>query len=82
MEQWQTAIVTVTCYAVGSESEFCALRFALHLGPSHIAVYINGIVNAHIPHNRTYVHPGLNESRMMFMIATRVAPIEQRTRLF
>jgi len=70
-----------TNYVVRSERELHTLRFALHLGPSQIAKYINGIVNAHIPHSRTYVHPGFNVSRMMFMTATRAAPTEQRTRL-
>lgn len=61
---------------------FRALRFALHLGPSHKAKYINGTIKADIPPSRTYVHPGFNALRIMFMIATRAAAIEQRTRLF
>jgi len=71
-------------YAVDSANgrEFCsALRFALHLGPIHIARYINGPFKLHIPPSRTYVHPGFIASRMIFMTDTRAAPIEQRTRL-
>ena len=69
-------------YMDDSGRAFRALRFARHRGPNHVSKYINGPIKAHMLPSRTYVHPGFNASRIVFITAIRPAPKEQRTRLF